>query len=193
MVREWSEIASKWYEMARTWPTFLNSLDYLDPRKWNHLWVQHDNYTWSGWFFTKFHFFRKVLVAIDLVRFAIAPYFQVGQVSWKGSNIWEEANQICQLGKSDLSVHTKSDLQQIFRRRRWNISELDCRGVSRYEFWDGMHLLSVIIIAFLFSQMMSWPSFLLCTSQVFIYQVSFPSLANIQLEIAQYLAVSRLL
>ena len=29
--------------------------------------------------------------------------------------------------------------------------------------------------------------------QVFIYQVSFPSLANIQLEIAQYLAVSRLL
>lgn len=59
MVREWSEIASKWYEMARTWPTFLNSLDYLDPRKWNHLWVQHDNYTWSGWFFTKFHFIQE--------------------------------------------------------------------------------------------------------------------------------------
>ena len=76
--------------------------------------------------------FRLQLILSENTGFAIAPYFQVGQLSWMRSNISEEANQICQLGKSDLSVQ-KSDVLQIFGAA--NISELEnCKDVSRYEF-----------------------------------------------------------
>ena len=122
--------------------------------------------------FSNFHFIRSKTFLLQLIlsentRFAIALYFQVGQLSWMRSNISEEANQICQLRKSDLSVHTKSDLHQIFRRRGWNISELDCKGVSRYEFlqlrWDALIIddnhCRPISFVFPFSQIMNWPTF----------------------------------
>ena len=153
--------------------------------------------------------FRLQLILSENTGFAIAPYFQVGQLSWMRSNISEEANQICQLGKSDLSVQ-KSDVLQIFGAA--NISELEnCKDMSRYEFpllplrctyyrWWSLLLFHF----FLGFPIMSFALGLLKLYRLAIFkkkithefnsQCSLFSFANIQqVEIARYLAVSRLL